>query len=83
MKNKSKIKVYGTTWCGNTRAAVLMLNDRNIPYDFIDIDQDAKAEAFVRKINDGYRSVPTIVFPDESILVEPSGQELVRKLNSF
>ena len=31
------------------------------------------------EINGGYRSVPTIVFEDGSILVEPSNAELAQK----
>jgi mycoredoxin len=34
----------------------------------------------VVKINKGNRSVPTIVFPDGSVLVEPSNAELEKKL---
>jgi mycoredoxin len=83
MKNTGRIKVYGTTWCSSTKAAVSILDDWNIPYDFINIDQDPQAESFVRKINNGDRTVPTIIFPDESVLVEPSGRDLVNKLNSM
>jgi mycoredoxin len=31
-------------------------------------------------INNGYRSVPTIIFPDGSMLVEPSLKELGEKI---
>jgi hypothetical protein len=34
-------------------------------------------------LNNGNRSVPTIVFPDGSRLVEPSNAELLRKLQSM
>ena len=40
----------------------------------------AEAMAFVEKVNQGKRIVPTIVFPDGDILVEPSNAQLAAKL---
>jgi mycoredoxin len=77
------IRVYGTKWCGDTRRALRILDERKVAYDWINIDQDKAAETFVKETNRGYRSVPTIIFPDESILVEPSNQELIGKLESM
>jgi mycoredoxin len=77
------IRVYGTKWCGDTKRALRILDERKVAYDWINIDQDKAAEAFVKETNRGYRSVPTIIFPDESILVEPSNQELIGKLESM
>jgi mycoredoxin len=74
------IKLYGTTWCGGTRRARRMLDDNKIAYRWIDIDQDKEAQAFVEKTNKGFRSVPTIIFPDGSILVEPDDAKLAEKL---
>jgi mycoredoxin len=55
--------------------------DRNqIPYHWIDIDADADGRRFVEQVNHGNRSVPTIVWKDGSILVEPSVDELEKKL---
>lgn len=52
-------------------------------YEWINIDQDKAGETFVKETNQGNRSVPTIVFPDDSILVEPSNQVLLDKLQSL
>lgn len=76
-----KIIVYGTTWCGDCRRARRFLDNHEIDYEWININQDREAEAYVRQVNHGNRSVPTIVFPDGSILVEPSNLQLARKLN--
>lgn len=78
-----KIKVYGTRWCGSVKRALRILDEQDATYEMIDIDQDAEAETFVKTANQGFRSVPTIVFPDESILVEPSSSELIEKLSSM
>jgi mycoredoxin len=78
--SQGMIILYGTSWCGDTRRARNLLDQHKIPYQWIDIDTNAEAQKFVETTNKGYRSVPTIVFPDGSILVEPSTQELASKL---
>jgi glutaredoxin len=76
---ENQIIVYGTNWCYASRRARAFLDEHQIPYTWIDIDKDAEASKLVEKINNGYRSVPTIVFPDGSILVEPSSSKLADK----
>ena len=78
--NEDKIKVYGTTWCPDCVRAKQVLVRHSVSYEWIDISGDAEARAYVEKVNRGNRSVPTIVFPDGSILVEPSNSELEKKL---
>lgn len=77
------IKVFGVTWCGDCRRAQRILNQHNIQYEWINIDHDRVAEQFVIQVNKGFRSVPTIVFPDGSILVEPSNSKLAEKLSNI
>lgn len=77
---QSNLVVYGTTWCGDCRRSKRFLDDRGVPYTWIDIDQHPTAAAEVVRLNDGRRSVPTIVFDDGSVLVEPSNMELAKKL---
>jgi mycoredoxin len=76
-----EIVLYGTTWCYQSKQARALFDKNNIPYHWVDIDKDEQGRAFVEKTNHGYRSVPTIIFPDGGILVEPSEKELSRKLN--
>ena len=73
--------MYGTRWCWDCRRARRWLEKHGIPYQWVNIDQDKKAEGYVKGINQGMRSVPTIVFPDGSILVEPSNDDLGNKLS--
>jgi mycoredoxin len=74
------ILVYGVNWCGDCRRTRRLLSEYGIEYQWIDIDHDKKGEEFVLKINRGYRSVPTIVFKDGTVLTEPSNATLVNKL---
>lgn len=76
---QAKIKMYATTWCGDCRMAKRWFDTHGIAYDYINIENDADAAEYVQKINGGMQSVPTIVFPDGSVLVEPSTRELAAK----
>ncbi|MDQ6918718.1 MAG: NrdH-redoxin [Candidatus Dormibacteraeota bacterium] len=74
------IKVYATTRCGDCRMAKHVLDARSIAYEYIDIDLAPEAAALVQRINGGFRTVPTILFPDGRVLVEPSRLELEEAL---
>lgn len=78
-----QILVYGTRWCGDCHRARRILDEHDVPFTWIDIDKNAEGEKFVKQTNQGNRSVPTILFPDGSMLVEPSKQQLVIKLEGL
>ena len=77
------IVMYGTIWCPDCVRAKKVLNQNNIEYQWIDIGRDSEAKAFVEKVNNGMRIVPTILFPDGETLAEPSKHELTEKLASL
>ena len=77
------ITIFGTTWCGDCRRALRVLDQHQASYHYIDIESDDAARSYVERINNGYHSVPTILFPDGSILVEPSSATLAEKLASL
>ena len=77
----SNIVVYGVNWCWDCRHARRFLDQHKIPYDFVNIGKDHQAEQYVLTVNKGMRSVPTILFWDGSILVEPSNDLLAKKLD--
>src|SRR3989304_10528573 len=80
MPDMEKIMVYGTRWCPDCRRSRQVLDHHNIPFTWIDIEDDAGAAAYIQKVNGGYRSVPTILFPVGSVLVEPADAALEKKL---
>lgn len=77
---KPTITIYGTTWCPDCRRAKQFLRDQRIAFDWVDVERDAEGLALVERHNDGKRVIPTIVFDDGSVLVEPTNAELARKL---
>ncbi|HEX9065609.1 MAG TPA: FAD-dependent oxidoreductase [Streptosporangiaceae bacterium] len=72
--------VYGAPWCPDCRRAKTFLSEHRIAYDWVDIDQDEQALAKVQDIQHGGRTIPTIVFGDGSVLIEPTDEELATKL---
>jgi glutaredoxin-like protein len=81
--NMPVIRIYGTTWCGDCIRTRSYLLRHQIAFEWIDIDRDKEGEKYVIQINKGMRSVPTILFPDGSILVEPTNSEIEVKLTKF
>lgn len=77
---KKKIQFYGAMWCGDCRRSKYFLDENKIKYDFHNTDENQKAAEFVEKKNNGMRSIPTIILPDGSILVEPTNSQLAEKL---
>ena len=74
------IRMYSTTWCGDCRRSKRFLQEHQIDFEEINIEHDPEAAAVVISLNHGMRSVPTIIFPDGSVLVEPSNTALANKL---
>ena len=81
-KLEKAIIIYGTAWCGDCFRTRRIFDKNNIAYKWVDVDHDKCGEEFVLLTNRGMRSVPTILFEDGSILVEPSEAVLTQKLKS-
>ena len=75
-----RVTVYGAYWCPDCRRAKKFLGEQFIPYKWVDIEQDKDGEMYVLQKNEGKRIIPTIVFEDDTFLVEPSNAELAKKL---
>jgi thioredoxin reductase (NADPH) len=75
-----QVVFYGAPWCPDCRRAKQFLGEHQIPYHWVDIEQDPEGEKYVIQKNNGKRIIPTIEFPDGSILVEPTNAELAAKL---
>jgi len=77
---ESEIKVYGITWCPDCKQAKKFLGEQRVQYLWIDVEQEPEGLRYVQEVNNGKQIVPTIVFQDGSILVEPSNAQLAEKL---
>ena len=74
------ITMLTTSWCGDCVRLKRQLTDLEIPYTEVNIEQAPDAEEFVLAVNDGNRTVPTVVFPDGSTAAEPSGADVQERL---
>jgi len=74
------ITVYGAPWCPDCKRAKKFLAEHRVAYEWVDIDEDAEALRYVEQVQNGGRTIPTVVFADGSMLLEPSDEELARKL---
>ena len=81
-ETSSQIIMYTTEYCSDCLRAKKFFEANNIPHIRIGLEGNEEATDFVIRINNGHRSVPTIVFPDGSILVEPSWEELKAKISA-
>jgi thioredoxin reductase (NADPH) len=77
---QQRIQVFGAPWCPDCRRAKQFLSEQRIPYEWTDVDQNPEGMRYVEEVNKGKHIIPTILFPDGSILVEPSNAELAQKL---
>jgi len=75
--------MYGASWCPDCKRSKDYFDKNNISYNYIDIDTETGAADKVAELNNGLKRIPTIIFSDGQILVEPSNQELATKLESL
>lgn len=78
-----KIIFYGHPGCPTVPLVRTLLEYATAEFEYINIRSDELGRQHLKEINKGYESVPTLVFPDGSILIEPSNTELNEKLQSI
>ena len=72
--------MYTTSWCGFCRNLKKQLARHGIEMTEVDIEQDQAAAEFVMSVNGGNQTVPTVVLPDGTTLVNPSAAEVRERL---
>ncbi|MFI5489148.1 glutaredoxin family protein [Micromonospora echinaurantiaca] len=72
----TQLMVYGTGWCPDVRRTRALLDAAGVAYDYVDIDEDKAARKLVRRLQRGHRRVPTLVWPDGTVQVEPADDEV-------
>ena len=77
---EQKLRVIGASWCPDCKRAKTFLGQHRIEFEWVAMESDPTAQEEVERINGGKRIIPTIIFPDGSILTEPSNDELAEKL---
>lgn len=78
--DEMSITVYGTDWCSDCKQSKQFLGEQRIQYNWVNVEENPAGLAFIEKVQNGGHSVPTIVLPDQKILIEPSNAELAAAL---
>jgi len=73
------IRVAGTLWSPSSHRVKDFLARNLIPYQWLDIEKDAEAQAMVEAANPEQRRLPVVFFPDGDVLVEPDNLTLAVK----
>jgi len=74
--------MYTTSWCGFCRTLKKQLARAGIEIAEVDIERDEAAAEFVMSVNGGNQTVPTVVFPDGTTLVNPSAAQVRERLTA-
>ena len=72
--------MFTTEWCGYCQRLKSQLNRAGIGYREVNIEIEPDAAAEVERVNEGNRTVPTIVFPDGTAATNPSLAEVTKRL---
>jgi glutaredoxin len=75
----SKIVMYTASWCPDCKRAKAFLEDRGIEHLEVDIGKDNESYRFLERITRRVR-IPTIIFPDGTLMIEPADSTLAAKL---
>ncbi|MBU6245188.1 MAG: NrdH-redoxin [Actinomycetales bacterium] len=73
------ILMYGADWCGDCRRTKRQLDELGLDYSYLDVEHDDALRDAAVSIS-GAQSIPVVVFPDGTHLVEPSNPALRAKL---
>ena len=79
----SNIKMYCTHTCKDCVIAKEVFQELGTDYEFINIGTSQEATERAIELNNGVRRIPVILFEDNSILVEPTREELKAKMASL
>ena len=72
--------MFTTTWCGYCARLKSQLKRSGIEFTEVDIEAHPDAADIVTAVNQGNRTVPTLLFADGTAMTNPSASQVDRKL---
>jgi mycoredoxin len=75
-----QLTMYTTPWCGFCKNLKRQLAQSGIEIAEVDIERDPEAAEYVMSVNGGNQTVPTVLFPDGTALVNPSAAQVRERL---
>ena len=76
------IQMYGADWCGDCIRSKRQLTELGIEFDYLDVEHDDALREDAIEIA-GVKSIPVVVFPDGTHMVEPSNPAMLDKLRDL
>lgn len=76
------VTMFTTSWCGYCRRLKMQLEREGIAFREVDIEDDEEAVDIVTEVNNGNRTVPTVLFPDGTTATNPSAQEVRERVSA-
>lgn len=73
------IRVLGSQWSPQSFLAKEFLSRNRVPYEWVDVDQDAAAHTLLESITQDVTKLPVVLFPDGSHLIAPTTSALATK----
>jgi mycoredoxin len=77
-----QLTVFSASWCPDCKRAKKILDEKQIPHLIVDIGKENEAFLFIEKLTKRVK-IPTLIFPDGTIMIEPSNADLLAKLESL
>src|SRR5690606_25216552 len=74
------IRVAGNRWSPQSYVLKDFLSRTQTPYEWVDLDVDAATRELVEQHTPGLKELPVVFFPDGTVLLAPSTQELAVRL---
>jgi mycoredoxin len=80
--SENKVTMYGAEWCGDCRRSKKFLDTNQVNYTYVDVEHDEVGKGKAIEIS-GNKSIPVIAFSDGTHMVEPSDNDLKKKLEEL
>jgi thioredoxin reductase (NADPH) len=74
------IRIAGARFSPQSYAVREFLSGNRVPYQWIDIDQDASVRELIASFPDGLSKLPVVLFPDGTYLCAPTNLALAEKV---
>ncbi len=80
---QARLIVYGHDYCGLARMLAEALAEHRIDHEWRDVmTGEPRFRDELRQLARGYLSVPTVIFPDGAVLVEPWPDDVLKRIRS-
>ncbi|NBU31558.1 MAG: NrdH-redoxin [Actinobacteria bacterium] len=80
--SQNVIQMYGADWCADCIRSKRQLSELGIEFEYLDVEHDEALREQALQVA-GVKSIPVVIFPDGSFLVEPSNPAMLDKLREL